>query len=34
MPEWAKLPEDQRWQVIAYLRSIQAPAANASAGRP
>ena len=23
MPAWAKLPEDKRWQIIAYLRSIQ-----------
>ena len=28
MPSWARLPEDQRWQIVAYLRSIQAqPAA-------
>ena len=25
MPSWAKLPEGQRWQIIAYLRSIQQP---------
>lgn len=23
MPSWAKLPEDQRWQLIAWLRTIQ-----------
>lgn len=23
MPAWAKLPEDERWQMVAYLRSIQ-----------
>jgi mono/diheme cytochrome c family protein len=23
MPSWAKLPEGQRWQIVAYLRSIQ-----------
>jgi len=23
MPSWASLPEEQRWQVVAYLRSIQ-----------
>lgn len=23
MPGWARLPEGQRWQIIAYLRSIQ-----------
>lgn len=22
MPSWSKLPEQQRWQVIAYLRSL------------
>ena len=23
MPSWSSLPEDQRWQLVAYLRSIQ-----------
>ena len=23
MPSWSRLPEAQRWQIIAYLRSIQ-----------
>jgi mono/diheme cytochrome c family protein len=23
MPSWSSLPESQRWQVIAYLRSVQ-----------
>ena len=23
MPSWSSLPEGQRWQLIAYLRSIQ-----------
>jgi len=23
MPSWSSLPEAQRWQLIAYLRSIQ-----------
>lgn len=23
MPSWSSMPETQRWQVIAYLRSIQ-----------
>jgi mono/diheme cytochrome c family protein len=27
MPAWARLPENQRWQIIAYLRSIQAQSA-------
>jgi mono/diheme cytochrome c family protein len=30
MPAWAKLTEEQRWQIVAYLRSIQQPA-NSSA---
>jgi mono/diheme cytochrome c family protein len=24
MPAWARLPEAERWQIVAYLRSIQA----------
>ncbi len=23
MPSWSSLPETQRWQIVAYLRSIQ-----------
>ena len=23
MPSWASLPKDQRWQLVAYLRSLQ-----------
>lgn len=23
MPSWSSLPQDQRWQLVAYLRSIQ-----------
>jgi mono/diheme cytochrome c family protein len=26
MPAWARLSEDQRWQIVAYLRTIQPPA--------
>jgi hypothetical protein len=26
MPSWARLPEGQRWQIVAYLRSLQSPA--------
>src|SRR5882757_8040030 len=25
MPSWSRLPEGQRWQIVAYLRSIQSP---------
>ena len=31
MPAWAKLPEGQRWQIVAYLRSIQSPPASPAA---
>jgi glucose/arabinose dehydrogenase len=30
MPSWASLPEQQRWQIIAYLRTLK----NASASTP
>jgi mono/diheme cytochrome c family protein len=26
MPIWAGLPEQERWQIVAYLRSLNAPA--------
>ena len=26
MPIWGGLPEQERWQIIAYLRSLNAPA--------
>jgi mono/diheme cytochrome c family protein len=26
MPAWTKLSEEQRWQIVAYLRNIQPPA--------
>lgn len=26
MPSWASLPEQQRWQIIAYIRSLNTPA--------
>jgi len=25
MPDWSKLPEPQRWQIIAFLRRVNAP---------
>jgi mono/diheme cytochrome c family protein len=25
MPSWSSLPEAQRWQLVAHLRSIQSP---------
>lgn len=27
MPRWAGLPEQERWQIVAYLRSLNPPAA-------
>ena len=37
MPSWASLPEQQRWQIISFLRSLKpesiAPATTAAAGR-
>jgi mono/diheme cytochrome c family protein len=26
MPSWASLPERQRWQIVAYLKSLKGPA--------
>lgn len=26
MPDWSKLPEPQRWQIVTFLRSFNAPA--------
>jgi mono/diheme cytochrome c family protein len=23
MPTWSKLPEQQRWQIVAYLKSLE-----------
>jgi mono/diheme cytochrome c family protein len=23
MPSWSKLPEQQRWQIVTYLKSLQ-----------
>lgn len=37
MPAWAKLPEGQRWQIVAYVRSIQQSqptTSGAGGGRP
>jgi mono/diheme cytochrome c family protein len=33
MPSWGRLPEDQRWQIIAWLRSIQVQPASRANGR-
>lgn len=27
MPDWSKLPEAQRWQIVDFLKSFNAPAA-------
>jgi mono/diheme cytochrome c family protein len=26
MPSWSRLPEAQRWQIVAYLKSVSPPA--------
>jgi cytochrome c oxidase cbb3-type subunit 2 len=26
MPDWSKLPPEQRWQIVAFLKSFKAPA--------
>jgi mono/diheme cytochrome c family protein len=31
MPSWTRLPEGQRWQIVAYLRSIQSQPASPDA---
>lgn len=33
MPSWNRLPEPERWQIIAYLRSLLAGDADRHAGR-
>ena len=25
MPSWSRLPEPQRWQIVAYLKALQKP---------
>ena len=25
MPDWSKLPEEQRWQIVTFLKSFKAP---------
>jgi mono/diheme cytochrome c family protein len=25
MPSWSRLPEQQRWQLVSYLKSLQSP---------
>ena len=34
MPTWVKLPEDTRWQVIAYLKSLGKGGLFSYAGKP
>ena len=35
MPVWSKLPEPQRWQLVSFLQSLNAPAKAAAApGKP
>jgi hypothetical protein len=30
MPSWSRLPEQQRWQIISYLKSLQNSEARAA----
>jgi mono/diheme cytochrome c family protein len=34
MPSWAKLPDPQRWQVIAYVKSLHEPTPQNAGGTP
>lgn len=34
MPSWSRLPEPERWQIIAYLRSLPATAGHAAEKNP
>lgn len=34
MPVWSKLPEPQRWQLVAYLKSLGGPAPVAESSTP
>lgn len=33
MPSWGGLPEQERWQIVAYLRSLNAPESSTGAQR-
>jgi mono/diheme cytochrome c family protein len=33
MPSWSRLPEQQRWQLVTYLKSLQASQMQMTAGR-
>jgi mono/diheme cytochrome c family protein len=32
MPDWSKLPEPQRWQIVSFLKSFKIPAGSQSSG--
>jgi len=34
MPTWSSLPEPERWQIIAFLRSLAHDESTAAATRP
>ena len=34
MPEWSRLPEPQRWQIVVYLQSLQATGALSPTAAP
>jgi mono/diheme cytochrome c family protein len=33
MPRWTRLPEAERWEMVAYLRTLQAAASSSQAPR-
>jgi len=34
MPVWSKLPEQQRWQLVTFLQSLNAPASGTAGAKP
>ena len=33
MPDWSKLPDEQRWQIVTFLKSFKTPPAAQDANR-
>ncbi len=34
MPVWSKLPEQQRWQIVAFLESLKLPSSSSPSEKP
>jgi mono/diheme cytochrome c family protein len=34
MPSWSRLPDERRWQIVAYLKSLRAPIPSAARNQP